>query len=256
MGMNPRLLRPLASRGFKYAALRQGLVAYWPLNETAPSGDVTAIDNSGRNNDLTSNNTVPSGTGKVGNGRVFASANSEYLGRASNSDLQFGDGNWSLSFWYFPTAADPPSGSIFQHVIGKDQSGGRELGIRSVTGASNRIQAFVFHTDETFVELNQLNQTYPLYVNQWWHCVVTHNNGALALWMNGSTAATGSRAAGKTFAATSTQFNIGRRSFASPFFDFYDGTVDEVAKWNRAITSSEIAELYNSGNGIDLSATS
>jgi len=93
MAMNNRLLRPLTA-GFQ--SLRVGLVAYWPLNETATSGDVTAEDWTGRGNDLASNNSVLSVAGKVGNAREVVAANSEYLGIASNTDVQFGNGDWSF----------------------------------------------------------------------------------------------------------------------------------------------------------------
>jgi hypothetical protein len=250
MGMNPRLLRPLASRN---NPLRIGLVAYWPLDEIATSGDVTAVDQTGRGNDLTSNNSVLSTTGKVNNGRLFDAASTEYLGRASNSDLQFGDSNWSLQLWFFGTRADPAPGSAFEHVIGKDESGGREIGLRPAYGPSRyRIEIDVFHTDGTFTSVNQPSTgAYANFANLWWHCVLTHDSGTVRLWMNNSNVTTSTRAAGKSFAATGTQFNVGRRSFGG-FLEYFNGTIDEVAKWNRALSSTEIASLYNSGNGLSL----
>jgi hypothetical protein len=254
MAMNPRLLRPKAS-GFRYQLLRQGLVAYWPLNETATSGDVTAIDNSGRGNDLTSNNSVLSTAGKVGNARQFASANTEYLDRASNADLQFGDGNWTLSAWGLTTRTT----TGFQHLVGKDQSGGREFGLRINTNSdnsNNRPTFFIQYTDGTSLLLEPGgNKTNANFVNLWWHWVVTHNSGTVTLYENGSVFGTASRAAGKAFATSNTPFNIGRRSFSS-FFEYWDGAIDEVAKWNRALSAGEVSDLYNAGNGIDLSQRS
>jgi hypothetical protein len=249
MPMSPRLLRPRAG-GFRYPTLRSGLVAYWPLNESAASGDVTAVDNSGRGNDLASNNTVPSTTGLVGNGRLFASANSEFLSRASNSDLQFGDGNWSISAWGYPTRTT----SGFMHIVGKDQSGGREFGLRiqTDTGVLNRPTVFIQNTDSTFLLIEPgISRTNAAFVNQWWHWVITHNSGTVTIYENGSQLATGSRAAGKTFAATSTPLNVGRRSFTG-FLEHWDGVIDEVAKWSRAISASEVTTLYNAGAGINL----
>jgi hypothetical protein len=250
--MSPRLLRPRASGGFRYPTLRSGLVAYWPLNESAASGDVTALDNSGRGNDLASDNTVPSTTGRQGNGRLFASANSESLGRPSTSDLQFGDGNWSLSAWGYPTSTT----SKFMHLVGKDQSGGREFGLRiqTDTGTSNRPTVFIQNTDGTFLLIEPgISRTNANFVNRWWHWVITHNSGTITIYENGSPLATGLRAAGKAFAATSTPFHVGRRSFTG-FLEHWDGVIDEVAKWSRALSEAEVTALYNAGSGIDLSA--
>jgi hypothetical protein len=253
MAMSPRLLRPRAS-GFKYASLRQGLVAYWPLNETATSGDVTAQDTSGRGNNLTSNNSVLSAAGKVGDARQFVSANSEYLDRASNSNLQFGDGDWSISAWVLPTRTT----TGFGHVIGKDQSGGREFGMRPQSNSSlslNRMTVALFHTDGTEINIQPAGAGFIFsnadFINRWWHFVVTHNAGTVSLFQNGAVAGTVSRTGGKVFAATSTPFNIGRRTFAG-FEENFDGTIDEVAKWSRFLSSAEVTELYNNGNGINL----
>jgi hypothetical protein len=73
----------------------------------------------------------------------------------------------------------------------------------------------------------------------------------VTLYENGTSVATGTRAGGKSFAATSTQFNIGRRSF-SGFLEYFTGYVDEVAKWTRALSATEVNSSYNSGAGIDL----
>jgi hypothetical protein len=254
--MSPRLLRPRSRGvGYRYAALRQGLVAYWPLNESAASGDVTAVDNSGRGNDLTSNNTVPSIAGKVNNARQFTAANTEWLSIASRADVQFGNGNWSISWWMFPQA----TATGFQHVMGKDESGGREVSFRvqlDSGGSANRLTIDMFHSDGTFITAAApANRTNASFINQWWHYTLVNNAGAVALYENGTSVATATRAGGKSFAATSTQFNIGRRSF-SGFLEYFTGYVDEVAKWTRALSQAEVTALYNAGAGIDLSQLS
>ena len=42
------------------------------------------------------------------------------------------------------------------------------------------------------------------------------------------------------------EFKIGKRSTGLNFV----GSIDEVGVWNRALTSAEVIELYNSGAGI------
>jgi hypothetical protein len=230
-------------------------VAYWPLNESAASGDVTAVDNSGRGNDLTSNNTVPSVAGIQSNGRLFTAANSEFLSINSNADVQFGNGNWAISFWLY--SQNTTTG--YTHPVGKDASGAREWGMRlqaDAAGNANRMEMYVFNTDGTFSYLTgPADRTNANYVNRWWHYVAVHNAGALTVYENGESYVTGTRTAGKTFITTSTAFNIGRRPFTG-FLEYFNGRIDEVAKWSRALTATEVSQLYNAGAGIDLSQLS
>jgi hypothetical protein len=250
MPMNPRLLRPLAKG--RFTALRVGLVAYWPMNEDAPSGDVTAEDWTRRGNDLTSNNSVLSASGKIGNAREFVAANSEFLSRTSNTDLQFGDGNWSLSCWIYVTETGTTSERM---IAAKDQSGGREFFLRFTTSTSlstNNVGFTVFYTDGTFDGLAANGRANASFINLWHHIAVVHANGVVNLYFNGAAeGGTLNRAAGKAFAATATPFNVGRRSFSGSA-NHANAIIDELAKWNRALSVSEIASLYNNGAGIDL----
>jgi hypothetical protein len=247
-------LRPLASG--RYGALRVGLVAYWPFEEDASSGDVTAVDWTGRGNDLTSNNTVLSATGKVGSAREFVAANSEYMDRASNSDLQFGDGDWSLSAWVLPASSLNADG----RVVAKDQAGGREFELICSTNTSttnNKFVSTVYHTDGTSILVAGPGISNASFANIWQHFVVTNESGLVTLYLNGAIASgsgstpTASRVAGKAFAATATPFNVGRRSFTTSQVPL-TGVVDELAKWSRALSATDVAALYNNGTGIDL----
>lgn len=249
MPMNPRLLRPLA-RG--YADLRVGLVAYWPLNETATSGDVSADDWTGRGNTLTSNNSVLSVTGKVGNGREFVAANSEYLERNSNADVQFGNGDWSLSLWVQPRA----TGTAPQCVVGKDAAGNREFSVYCETNTgtnANRFLVGVFNTGGSLSAsaIEPSDTANADFINRWWHVVATNSGGVVTLYRNGVSRAAATRPGGQTFNTTSTALSLGRREF-STFENYFTGYIDEVAKWTRALSAAEISRLWNNGNGIDL----
>jgi len=240
----------------RYASLRAGLVAFWPLNEIATSGNVPATDATGRGNTLTASGSPVYANGKIGAARNFVSSSSQYLSATSSSDLQFGDGNWSISLWVANSSTYSGSSAIYQHVIGKDQSSGREFGLKtqiSGTGTTCGYTAYVFKADGS-----ELGVQFPGFTNKatftgvWNHLAVVHNSGTVTVYFNASQTATGSRGA-TAFATTSTPFYLGRRSY-SGYFENLDGQIDELGKWSRALTASEVQALYNSGRGLDIYA--
>jgi hypothetical protein len=243
MAMNPRLLRPTAT-GFKYASLRQDLAAYWPLNETATSGDVTAKDASGTGNDLTSNNSVLSAAGLIGNARDFVSANSEFLSIASNADMQFGDRDWTLALWF-----NADDWSVYQ-IVAKDASGGREVECATTTaGGFNRLQVVFYHSGGS---VSVQTPSPALTAATWNFLSFRHINstGVITVRVNTATV-TATRPAGQTWNSTGTAFTLGSRAFV-PFQSYFNGLIDECARWNRALSDAELDDLYNNGNGINL----
>jgi hypothetical protein len=247
MAMNPRLLRPLATS--RFAALRVGLVAYWPMNETATSGDVTAEDWTRRGNDLTSNNSVLSAAGRINNGRQFVRANSEWLS-VTSADLAFGEPAWTLAFWFFiPTAASN------SHLIlcAKDESGARQMAVNyNLTAAAvNTANALTWTYYTTGG--SGINAGITGVSRNAWHLVtMTHaaNSSVINCAMDVTNTATLTRTAG-FWSTFSSGFSIGRRNF-SGFETYSDAIQDEYAVWNRVLTSSEIDTLYANGSGIDL----
>lgn len=259
MAMNPKLLRPRQTS--KYAALRIGLVAYWPMNETATSGDVTVEDWTKRGNNLTSNNSVLSTTGRIDNARDLVAANSEYLAASSDrADLRFMDGrSWTFACWLYIQTSWPTG---LQAILSRDgvSAGQREtlLAIHTVstlrritweTGPGTATNAVAFVADQSTTGDR-------LAVDTWHFFAATYNASTLglALRLNAGTrsgeTATATRPAGTPVVGTR-PFNLGRRPAGTP--DMYlTGRLDEVAKWDRVLSAAEIDTLYNAGNGIDL----
>lgn len=245
--MSPRTLRPRQTA--RYTALRSGLVAYWPMNESATAGDVTAEDWTKRGNDLTSNNSVLSAAGRVNNGRQFVRANSEWLS-VTSADLAFGEPAWTLAFWFLvPTAA---SNSHFL-LCAKDESGARQMAVNYNLTAAGANTANALTWTYYTTGGSGVNAGITGVSRDAWHLVtMTHqaNSSTINCAMDSTNTVTLARTAG-FWSTFSSGFSIGRRNFSS--FEFYaDATQDEYAVWNRALSASEIGTLYNSGNGIDL----
>jgi hypothetical protein len=242
--MSPRLLRPRQTG--RYRSLRVGLVAYWPLNENAASGDVTAEDWTKRGNNLTSNNTVPSVAGIQGNGREFTAANSEYLAAAgANNDLKFADGrDWTLAFW-----AWIPTWTTSRILFGNDAASNREILIDTRAQNGNN---FACNLNPGATPGGTVFAGASLATSAWNFVVFTytHSTGTLGGRANAGTMSTATRGAG-TLNQSANPLNIGRRQFTGAN-DNFTGRLDEIAKWDRVLTTAEIDTLYNSGAGIDL----
>lgn len=78
----------------------------------------------------------------------------------------------------------------------------------------------------------------------WIFVAVTYSGGTATIYVNGVSDGSGSLSA----PTTSTQQQcIGSLSGAG---DYFDGIIDEMGYWSRALTAGELLTLYNSGTGL------
>lgn len=233
------------------AALTDSLQAYWDMEET--SG--TRYDSTANNNDLTDNNTVGYGTGKVGtNAAFFVRANSEYLSitDASQTGLDVAtDDDFSISFWYKATAWN--TANQYQ-IAGKDGGDGNRSYYMNFTywdgGGGATWNACIGASSNGFNATTNCDW-WKLGITPsagtWYHFVLTFNNGVTTCYVNGSACAgnIGDYAPTGVYDSTAA-FTMGYTAGTS----YIDGYIDEFGFWSRVLTSSEASELYNSGSGL------
>ena len=215
--------------------LAGALVSWWTLDETS-----STRDDAHAANDLTDNNTVLSATGKKSNGADFEAGSSEYLSIAhasqTNLDLQASSG-FSISAWLKLESLASTLG-YSQIVMGKDATSTNGWHIRQNSGDSKL--EWVRH-DATA----PLATTTALSTATWYHVVFTYDGTTLSVYVNGILEATASY----TLHTTSTaQFEMGRAP--SETARYFDGVIDEVGVWARALTYGEVLDLYNEGAAI------
>jgi len=244
--MSPRLLRPRATG--KYGALRVGLTQYWPLNETATSGDVTAANWVAGGLNMTSENSVLSTAGKQGNGRNFVAANSErMLGNATASSTILGTSNFTIALWFRMTSAFV-SGN--QGLVSNDFfSTERGVSIYVSGNVSGYQPPYIFlpYTDASAEAYVPLPLT-VVPVGAWhFYCVRLSGGTSLDVRLNASNETT--KTLTKTLVTSRQRLFFGVRYTTS---DYLNGDLDEVAFWNRRLSDSEVSTLYNNGAGIDL----
>jgi len=85
----------------------------------------------------------------------------------------------------------------------------------------------------------------------WHHVVVTYDkaDGGLKLFFNGAFVASWSEFTTNVDASGSSPLSLGIARVGSNNWGDFDGLIDEVGIWNRALSPEEIAYLYGDGNG-------
>lgn len=211
--------------------LKTGLAAWWALEES--SGN--RADSHG-NNTATLGGTIGNRAGKIGNAADCGAAGSS-LSVSVDADFSTGGTNpISINLWF--------NVDTFAAGNGLFGESGSELLIR--LSATDELE-FVLNS---FTTNDRVTTSNANVVTGTWYmvtCIYRGSGDNLELWLDGvlkgSVVPTGSWAAITTIYLGSVQVSARM-----------DGALDEVAWWNRALSSSEIATLYNSGNGIGYSS--
>ena len=245
----PVVLRRRASGRFDPSALRQSLALYLPMNETATSGNVTTVDNSGNGFNFTSVNSVLSTAGKVGNARQFIKANQTHLlGGSTSSLLAFGGADWSIQFWLNLTGPLPTTGTNATIVSRNVDSAGS-------FGTSEFSVALFFNSGITNLIVNGANtltftQFGSLLADTWHHIVFTNTGTTVSYYRDGSLISTGTRTGTWLTGARHTVIGIPNTNAMAT--QTIDAKIDEFAKWNRTLSAGDVSALYNNGNGQSL----
>ncbi len=211
--------------------LSSGLVALWNLNEASgTSGAGSVKDMSGNNHHATPTNVSFGHVGKKGNAGYFDGSTS----RISTDDTYPIGTSLTLSSWVYLESIPGGWTTILEHARETSQWGG--LWKRS--GGNT----FHFRWGNSGSRLAHFSTT--IESKKWYHVVGTHDDATdtTTLYLNGvvDRVLTGvpspSAIAGKTF--------VGSKENGGENFP---GLIDETAIWSRALTNSEVVELYRRG---------
>jgi hypothetical protein len=203
-----------------------GLVGWWPFNGNAN-------DESGNGNDGVVNGATLTEDrfGNVNNAYNFQSANSNYIS-INNNPVQ--NGTASISGWFNPTA---PIGGPIIH-IGSDNS----------TAANCNGYFFGFGTIANPTGNNLLldascqgnyNTEWIATPNTWYHFTLIRTQNNLTAYINGNMVG--------SYTPTGIISPSNNIFFGSTFSSnsvFYNGIIDDIAIYNRALTEQEIQNLY------------
>jgi hypothetical protein len=202
--------------------IESSLVGYWPFNE--PSGNI-ATDNSGNGN----NGTIKDATyveGKFGKALSFDGVNSYVeTGASCLSESK----PFSLSLWF---KANTFSG--IQYLVGETYD---RFGINIGNGYIN----FRF-----FDNASHTVSYGPIVVGIWYHVVGVYDYAGLHLTINGSNVSN-SYGNFNNVTFTDSVLRVGCQVVNGKQSNFFNGIIDEVTYFKRALTILEIRRFYLMG---------
>jgi hypothetical protein len=87
--------------------------------------------------------------------------------------------------------------------------------------------------------------------NTWYHIVVTYDGSQMKIYVNNSLPTGVNNPKTSTRSASDGGYAaIGKLAENNSSYYHMDGIIDEVGIWSRVLTSDEITQLYNNGNGL------
>lgn len=176
--------------------------------------------------------------GKVNQGVNFA-------GAGAIKENAVTSGNFSYSFWV-NFASMPSSGQYYAFWTAGVNGGSRTqfFGVYTIAG-TYQIVSILTGTLASFIN----DATLPW--NVWTHIVITYDGTNVKWYKNGSLYQTIAYSGGygtTSITVLGSQGNPAIYTGETQVFG-YNGSMDEAGIWSKALSTTEITDLYNSGNG-------
>jgi len=207
------------------------LLGYWELNEA--SGN--ALDAHGANDLTETGGTIASATGKVGNCRDFEAGDTEYFTKAAPTAL-----SWSRTM----------SVNVWVNL----ESATTSAWILDRIGANDGYGILLDATDHPVADLNgglaMATSSEALNTATWYMLTLTYDANAggveeLKIYVNAVKRGVADYDANIDYDPDPNIY-LGCGNGTTAFFD---GLIDELSIWRKALSQEEIDWLYDSGNG-------
>ena len=214
------------------SSLQNGLISYWPLDES--SG--LSIDVAGGGNNGLPANIIQGWPGKINTAYLFNGYSSKVdMNNPANLSLTSAA---TVSCWVYMPALQSGDAVIFEKADASNELYGYAMFYQKQTNAFQ------------FMIANGTNHAIysagsGLSAATWYHVVCSWNGSTVTTYLNGNVVSNTSQ----IYNCVSNVYDFALGGNLPTNTAYYSGTIDEVGVWNRALISSEVTTLYNSGAG-------
>jgi len=215
------------------ADITSGLVAHYKF-------DSNTNDSSNNGNNATLNGSLTYVTGKNGQAIEIGSSD-DYISVGNSIEL---NNNFSFSGWYkLSNTATVPSWNSFFHTRGAYcEAGGSGLGVMY----QNESETIRIYDASNCYGIGSI--TYPIATNTWFQFSITYDGSTVNSYINTTLIDSFSYSGnlGNASASSDLPFIIGAMYIPSRNNLTYNwqGNIDDVRVYNRALSSSEIQQIY------------
>ena len=224
------------------------LAGHWKLDETTGT---TAADSSGNGLDGTLSGTDFDTSSKIGKNRgaLHFDGSTHYVEYGTN--IEFDDKDFTISAWVQrqgPGIIYSGNGNpIFSQRTYAAGDGNPNVSLNIMPIADGSLLQLQLRTTVG----GQLDSysTSAIPDNVWTHVAVTKTSDQIELYINGALDNTVSHTKTGDFDAGSSYRYIGRLEWQSTLRGTFEGLIDDVRIYNRALSSDEIADLYVATGG-------
>jgi len=211
-----------------------GLQAYWSFD----SSGVTTKDikkYSLQANDGTSTKATWTSDGHVGGAYVFNGTNS-YIKVIDSPSIDI-TGSISLSAWVKYDV-------ISDYILGKNSCYSF-----MVWSGNNKLEGSVFSSGAEYYQIRNVSGGKIISTDQWHYLTFIFDGRYTRTYVDATVDRVYDTGGTRTLDNNTSNISIGAANFSSHFMD---GTIDEIAIWNRVLSQDEVSYLYNDGNGKSL----
>jgi hypothetical protein len=207
-----------------------GLIAYYPFDGNANDASINS-----NNGIVTGASLTQDRFGKANNAYSF-NGGTNYIEVANNSSFNFTNNRMTVSFWIFtaiPTVNNVHTLISKQSSVGANQSGFNIAKENSFTyllikNGPNSVQGYSRISSSSLL-------------NTWHNLVYVSDSGILKAFLDGQLIKTDTFNA--AIGLSNEPMRIGKPIYSTVNSEF-NGTLDDIGIWNRALTQQEITSIY------------
>jgi 5-hydroxyisourate hydrolase-like protein (transthyretin family) len=224
--------------------LKDGLVSYYKFDETSGT---TATDSLGDNDGTISGVTIDQ-TGIINKAYDFDGTN-DFVDLFDTNFVQ-NTGVFTISLWY-KTSQTGADKTLLGQIGG---SSGKGFFILRNT-VTNKIDFYAYRGSSGQTVFGTSIEYLSTYENSgdWNHLLVTGDGDDVSMYLNGVLRNTPASIGTLSSGASTHNLMIGKYmdNTGTTSYGWYDGLIDELGIWDRALNTTEISNLNNEGNGLN-----